>query len=206
MKRIILFAIALTLVLASCSEAEKKVENAPPNDPHMGMNMDNKSALSEIASDAQQMPVENLPELKLANFTLTKPESWTQENPSSAMRIVQYACGVDNNIKVVGFFFGQQDMIRENIDRWKGEFVKVEKANESKLSGDKVAYVEIEGAYRVKEAPMSDKFVETPGYMTLAAIVPSAEGPYYFKVNGPAASLKKEIDNFKKFVGSYKTN
>ncbi len=206
MKRIIIFAFALTLALASCSEPEKKVENAQNTDPHMGMNMDGKSGLSEIASDTEQMPVENLPELKLANFTLTKPDSWTQENPASQMRIVQYACGTDNSVKVVGFFFGQQDMIKENIDRWKGEFVKLEKFNESKLSNDKITYIELEGAYRVKPAPMSSEFVETPGYMTLAAIVPSAEGPYYFKVNGPAETLKKEIANFKKFVGSYKAN
>lgn len=198
-----MFAISFALI--SCSEEQKKVEKPAVNDPHMGVDMGG-GGLSDLASDTKQMPVENKPELTLANFTLTKPESWTQENPASAMRIVQYACGVDPSVKVVGFFFGQQDMIRENIDRWKGEFAKVDKSNETKLSGDKITYVEIEGVFRVKSAPMSSDFVETPGYMTLAAIVPSNEGPYYFKANGPSDVLKKEIENFKKFVGSYKAN
>jgi len=142
--------------------------------------------------------------LKLSNITFTAPDSWIREVPSSSMRVVQYALKADNALKITGFFFGQQDLVAENIERWKNEFNKLENSTETKLKDGKIDFVILEGVYNLKPFPMATEFVPTPDYMVIAAIVPSIDGPYYFKIFGPKSVLSKEIDNFKKFLNTSK--
>lgn len=205
MKRYILLAL-FTIFLAACSSEQEKPK--AEQDPMAGMPaghppMTGMDALSELSEDQTSFDPSN-PVLELSNITLTAPDSWERERPSSSMRIVQYKLKSDPDSKIVGFFFGKQDLIRENIDRWKAEFDDLEDSKEEKLVGDKVTYVQLKGVYQVKATPMAQEFTPTPDYMVLAAIVESNEGPYYFKVFAPSKILKPEIENFKKFLKSYK--
>jgi hypothetical protein len=204
MKQLIASLFLFTLLI-SCG-GEKKAENAmlkqeKANEmpPHGGMS--DLNALTEN----QNIDVNN-PEVKLSNFTIITPNAWKREIPGSSMRVVQYSLKADSTLKVTGFFFGMQDMLRENIDRWKAEFSDLKKANETKLLNEKATMVILEGTFKLKAAPMAQEFKETPDYMVLAAIIPSADGPYYFKVFGPKSVLSKQIDIFKQFINSYKVN
>jgi hypothetical protein len=202
MKQLIASLFLLTL-LVSCGGEKKaedtvlKQEHATEMPPHGGMS--DLNALTEN----QNIDLSS-PEVKLSNFTIFTPDAWKREIPSSSMRVVQYSLKADSTLKVTGFFFGMQDMIRENIDRWKAEFTDLKKTDETKLLNDKATMVILEGTYKLKPFPMAQEFKETPDYMVLAAIVPSKDGPYYFKVFGPKAILSKQIDIFKKFINSYK--
>jgi hypothetical protein len=164
------------------------------------------SDLEQLVQESAKPAIDNAPVLKLANITLNKPEDWTQEQPTSQMRVVQYALKSDKSIKVVGFNFGIQDMIKENIDRWKSQFSKVDNVKETKMLGDKITMVEISGSFKLEKAPMSSEFTDSPNYLMIAAIVPSNEGPFYFKAVGPKDLMTKEMNNFKLFLNSYKAN
>lgn len=207
MKKFLIFLLTV-IILASCADkVEQKEAEAEPmggmpsGHPPMG-GMD---ALSELSDDAPSFDPEN-PVLELSNIKLTAPDSWLREKPSSSMRVVQYSLKSSPEHKVVGFFFGEQDLVKENIDRWKAEFEELQNSKEEELANGNVTMVTLEGVYGVKHFPMSEEYTPTPDYMVLAAIVKSNEGPYYFKIFAPSKILSKEIDNFKKFLNSYLAN
>ena len=205
MRKYLILILTFVFFVSCADKVEQKVaEEAHPMEgaqsPH-GMGMD---ALSELSDDATPTFDPNNPVLELSNITLTAPDGWEREKPASSMRVVQYKLKSDPETKIVGFFFGQQDMVRENIDRWKGEFKELQDSKEEDLVGGNVNMITLEGIYGVKHFPMSEESTPTPDYMVLAAIVKSSEGPYYFKVFAPSKILKKEMENFKKFLNSYK--
>ncbi len=198
--------LGLTLV-ASCGKKEEEVQADPEAgmevDPDLGVMPDHTMMLDQLAAGDPDFDP-NDPTLELSDLTFTAPDAWVREVPSSSMRVVQYALKADNTLKITGFFFGQQDLVAENIERWKKEFNKLENSTEAKLKDGKIDFVILEGIYNLKPFPMATEFVPTPNYMVLAAIVPSSEGPYYFKIFGPKSILSKEIENFKQFLNSAK--
>lgn len=198
---ILLFAFAF---MVSCADKVEQKEAEPAadmsgNHPPMG-GMD---ALSELSEEMPPIDPTN-PLLELANINMTAPDSWLRENPTSTMRVVQYSLKSSPESKVVGFFFGQQDMVKENIDRWKGEFAELKDIKEEKMMNGDIDFITLKGVFKVKHFAMAEEAKPTPGYMVLAAIVKSSDGPYYFKIAAPEEVLNKEIDNFKKFLNSYK--
>jgi hypothetical protein len=201
-----LLLVFMAIMVVSCGEkvdTEKNLVDTLSGMPGGHPPVSGMDALSELSDDAPSFDPSN-PVLELSDITLTAPDNWLREKPTSAMRIVQYSLKNSPESKIVGFFFGQQDLLRENIDRWKNEFVELKSAEEETMAGDKVTMVVLEGVYNVKPFPMAEEFTATPDYMVLAAIVQSNEGPYYFKVFAPSKILKPEIANFKKFLNSYK--
>lgn len=207
MKKYLLLFLTLAL-MASC--ADKVEQKEPEVDPNAGMPsghppMGGMDALAELSDDAPSFDPEN-PVLELSNIAMTAPDGWLRENPTSSMRIVQYSLKSHPESKVVGFFFGQQDMVKENIDRWKNEFSELKDSKEEQMLGGNITMVTLQGIFNVKHFAMGEESTPTPNYMVLAAIVKSDDGPYYFKVSAPADILNKEIDNFKKFLNSYKVN
>jgi hypothetical protein len=64
--------------------------------------------------------------------------------------------------------------------------------------------VEIEGTYKKRPSEMVAEFEEEPSYKTLAAIVSTDNGPYFFKMVGPADKVNNEVKNFENFLNSYK--
>jgi hypothetical protein len=210
MKKFFLVAL-MALVMIGCSKKEEPVKKE--NDMNGGMSgempgghppMGGMEALNELSEDETAKFDASNPTLELSDISFTCPDGWEREKPTSSMRVVQYKLKSDPTAKVVGFFFGQQDLEKENIDRWKREFAELKDSKEEKLSGGKITMVTLEGVYNVKPFPMAQESTPTPDYMVLAAIVPSNEGPYYFKVFAPAKVLKAETNNFKKFLNSYK--
>lgn len=141
----------------------------------------------------------------LADVQLEKPASWTKEEPTSSMRTFQYGVSSSDEAKVIGFYFGGEAGDAEsNIQRWKNEFTSVENEEELEFADGGIKYVRVDGTFKKKPFPMAQNFEEAPGYTTLAAIVPTSEGPYYVKLNGPKAEIDKEEANFIAFLKSYK--
>ncbi|MBE2189761.1 MAG: hypothetical protein KGZ71_10270 [Desulfobulbaceae bacterium] len=205
MKNLLILFATIALII-SCGEKEKEAETDPNAemtnvDPHLGVMPDHTMMLDQLATGDPDFDPED-PSLKLSNLTFTAPSTWIREAPSSSMRVVQYALKADNSLKVTGFFFGEQDLAADNIERWKNEFNKLDNSSVIKMKDGKTDFVILEGTYNLKPFPMAQEFVPTPDYMVLAAIVPSSEGPYYFKVFGPKSILSKEIDTFKSFLNS----
>jgi hypothetical protein len=143
--------------------------------------------------------------IQLDNVTLTAPETWQQEQPASKMRTFQFGVASSKEAKVVGFYFeGQAGDDDSNIQRWKNEFTSIDSEDESEILDGVIRYIKIEGTYKKKARPMAQQFTEVEGYVTMAAIVPTGKGPYYFKLNGAISEIGKEEANFKRFLKSYK--
>ena len=205
MYKYVLLFLALSFFIACSSEKEEEETEVKQEmtDPHAGVMPGGAHGLNELAGGQSNEDFTN-PKVNISGIELTTPDTWEREAPASSMRVLQYALKSDKSLKVTGFFFGEQDLVKENIERWKNEFAKLDKTNEIKLMGDKITMITLEGTYNLKPAPMAQEYTPTADYMVIAAIVPSPEGPYYFKIYGPKATLNKEIESFKKFLNSYK--
>lgn len=175
--------------MAACSG--QKEEELPQED------------LQDVIDMAEDLPLGD-EEVHFANFTMQLPAGWTQEEPDNQMRVAQF--GIDSNpdVKVVGFYFGgQAGTDEENIQRWRNEFTEIISTDDVMLADDRIKMVQIAGTFKLKPRPMAQDYTEAPDYITLAAIVPSDEGPFYFKLNGPADIINEESDDFVKFLESY---
>lgn len=200
MKYFYFILISLALI-ASCKE-EKQPEF--DGDPHAGMNMQGMDG-SQIIDVPESNVMLDGSTMSFENVEMTIPDGWINEEPSSSMRVVQFFAKDDDQLVIAGFYFGNRDeMIEANIKRWEAEFIKMDNSTKKEYANGKATLVEISGTYRLKPFPMAEEFKEAPNYITLAAIVATENGPYFFKMVGPKIGVDKERDNFDKFIKSYK--
>jgi hypothetical protein len=188
--------IAFT-VLVSCNlKKEEKVEQKPADAPQQA-----QQAMGQPAAGAK---IEGN-KIFLADFSFEIPSTWVVEQPTSSMRISQFGLKSNQEIKIIGFYFGNNDnMIEANIERWKNEFTNVESVKNSKAANDLIEVVLITGTFKKKPYPMAQEFEEAPNYSTMACIIPSKEGPYFFKAWGPKEEIAKELSVFTNFLNTYK--
>ncbi len=144
--------------------------------------------------------------IQLDNIQLNVPEGWEKVTPTSSMRVAQMNLKSDPSIQMTVFFFGEQDMIQQNIDRWKGQFTQLTEFTELSSQKPEVSAVKILGTFKQKARPMASDFTEAPGYGTLAAIVPSKSGPYYIKLSAPEAIILSQENGFMQMLDSYSSN
>ncbi len=132
------------------------------------------------------------------------PEKWrTVPNPST-MRIATYrvpaAPGAEEAEMSVARAGGSVD---DNIERWVGQFQEAAKETRAvkKVHGVKVTIVELGGTY-LGGGAMGGAPVSHTGWSLLAAIVESAGSPYFFKLTGPAATVRAARPAFDALVES----
>jgi hypothetical protein len=181
----------------------KSGEEMPEGHPDVN-SMNGMGGMGGMQAPATSIAYDN-GRVYMADFSLEIPEKWNMVQPSSSMRIVEFLPNGDNDIPVAGFYFGNQgNMIDANIARWEREFANLESSETEEFHDGKIKFVILKGVFKLKPQPMAQEYEETPDFMTLACIIPSSEGPYFFKVFGPEDKLNGEIENFKKFLESYK--
>lgn len=194
--RYLLFVIAL-VVLASCNYKSKKAEELFQESPE-------EIHISEFNNSNETSSANESEYLNLSDFKLEIPVGWIKEEPESQMRVVQYALEDHPDLKVIGFYFGQQEEMREqNINRWKKEFTVLDNDEIITAKSEELTLIKLQGTFKLKPFPMAQEFEEVPDYMTLAAIVPSEEGPYFFKLVGPVSKIQDQVEDFKSFINSY---
>ena len=117
------------------------------------------------------------------------PKEWTKEKPSSNMRKAQYKIP-DKEKKakdaelILSFFGKNSGGIEANLKRWSTQMGGVEAKPESIEGKCKVTLVDLKGTY-------------TPGFggeaitdaRMIAAMVETDDGPWFFKLVGPAATV-----------------
>lgn len=149
--------------------------------------------------------------LKVSEFTFKFGDPWIRQQVTSSMRAGQLTYDhKDEKLKdvdVVLYYFGQGGGggIKANIDRWIGQFDgKPESKVEEKEMGDrKVTFLTAKGTYMESSGgPFSGNKTPRENYTMLAAILPSAEGPVFLKLTGPADSVEAMKEAFEKFAAS----
>ncbi len=124
------------------------------------------------------------------------PEGWEQ-NAGNAMRLASFGIAGETpeqavDVSVTRFPGGGG--ILDNINRWRGQ-VKLEPITEEQLE-ETTEKLEIAG----KESVLAEINGETTAI--LVATVPDGEAKWFFKMQGPVESVKKERDRFREFLKS----
>jgi hypothetical protein len=144
---------------------------------------------------------------------LTPPKGWVVETPANAMRKAQYtlprAEGDNDDATLIVHYFGGQGGSREvNLQRWAGQFEQPDGSSSADkitsstrtIAGLEVFDAEMSGTYVAETAPGSGVHLNKPGWRMLAAIVETKEGPWYFKLVGPAATVAKWEASYRAFM------
>ena len=144
------------------------------------------------------------------------PQGWVSKPAASTMRVAEYAlpriAGDAEDVSVVVYFFGGSGgSVQANLDRWIGQMTQPDGraskdvAKTSTLvtaGGLKVTVVDLPGTYVAEVTPGSADRHNKPGFHLRAAVIESAEGPYFVKITGPAKSVAKWSDSIGSFLKS----
>jgi hypothetical protein len=145
-------------------------------------------------------------------LTWEDPPAWKRMPGTSAMRKATYhlprAAGDSADPELAVFYFGpgQGGGIDANIERWIKQFPDTKSSavrrEDFDANGLRVHTVEIEKGTFISGMP-GDTQAKT-GYGLLGGIVEAPSGAYFFKVTGPAASVKAARADFRKLLSSVK--
>ena len=145
---------------------------------------------------AMMMPPERpaRPEVDLIKFDA--PAAWVKEEPSSNMRKAQYRIpdkekkGKDAQMAL--FYFGpNNDMLEDNVKRWAQQMGAADPKPEVLQGKCKITLVDLKGTYTGdKDAGAMENS------RLLAAVVEAADGPWYFKLVGPADTVGPWKEDF----------
>lgn len=165
-------------------------------DPHAGIDMG-----GGMGGGGGAMPTRGADGwTQVGAIALQLPEDWKAEPTTSGMRKAQWkipgAKGA-GEAELVAFYFGPQGAgtVTDNIQRWAEQFdVNGQPAQPKKstreVGGMPVTTVELQGRYVSSMGPGGPEKQDRPDSMMLGFIVETKEGPYYYKLTGPKATVE----------------
>jgi hypothetical protein len=137
------------------------------------------------------------------------PATWTEER-GSAMRVATYkvpGAGPDAAGECAVFFFGpgQGGSVDANLERWSRQFEGNPKPerSERRVNDLPVTVARLAGTYLAPGGPSMQSQGKRPGYRLLGAIVEAPEGLVFFKLTGPAATIRAAERGFETLVASF---
>lgn len=152
-----------------------------------------------------------------AGLMFTAPATWKSVPTSSSMRVAQYslprAAGDAADAELVVYYFGGSGgTVEANIERWVGQMQQpdgrpssaVAKRQSRTVNGMKVTLVDVPGTYVAEVMPGSPQRHNSPNFHLRAAVIETANGPYFIKLTGPAKTIAASEKQFEAFLGSVK--
>ncbi len=142
-------------------------------------------------------------------ITWTAPTGWPSAPNPSALRIATYkiprTAGDKEDAELAVSRAGGD--IEANVERWGEQFQAAGQAGEAAqparrgktVHGFAITIVEVEGTY---QGGMGSAGALRPGWALLGAIVVAPEQPYFFKLTGPAATVRAARAGFEALVES----
>lgn len=148
------------------------------------------------------------------------PANWKEEQPGNKLRAYHFRVPKTKDdpadAEMVIFFFGPGGGggAEENIKRWKAMFLppvgkkfddgsKVEKYKVGKVN---VTSLDVQGTYLFKERPFDPnaKVEKKFAYRMLGVVFESENGPYFFRLLGPAKTVESNKQGFDAWVKGFK--
>lgn len=157
--------------------------------------------------------------VEIGGLKSTAPAGWKKtEIPEKqkAFRAAQFrvpkAEGDKDDAEMVVSFFGKAGAgpVDANVKRWKDQFKAPAgdnaKSDKFKVGDAEVVWLDINGTYLFKPAPFdpNPKVEEKPDYRAINAIFPTPNGPYYFRLVGPAKTIEVNKKPFEDMVKGFK--
>jgi hypothetical protein len=156
-------------------------------------------------------------EILAAGLTFTAPDGWKPVATSSSMRVAQFtlprASGEAQDAELVVYYFGGSGgTVDANIERWVGQMQQpdgrpttaVTKRQSRTVNGMKVTLVDVTGTYVAEVTPGSPQRHNSPNFHLRAAVIDTANGPYFIKLTGPAKTIAAAEKSFELFLSSVK--
>jgi hypothetical protein len=124
------------------------------------------------------------------------PEAWKKEEPSSNMRKGQYKIPdkekTAKDAELAIFYFGANaGGIKANVDRWAKQMGAEEVKTETIEGAHKIHLLDLKGTYTGDAAAGPQE-----NQRMLGAIVEAGDGPWFFKLVGPADTVGDWKDEY----------
>jgi hypothetical protein len=188
-------ALVLALVFSGCSKRDEETNPADSLEPAPA-----------------HVPFANAPAPSDQALKFTAPAGWIPEAASSSMRKAQYrlshAEGDTEDAEMAVFYYqGGGGGVQANSDRWIAQFSKADGSpvtDEAKVThrlshGIPLTVVEVSGVYNNSMGPDSPA-PSKPAFRLLAAVAEAGNGPWFFKLTGPAKTVAKWEPSFQSFL------
>ena len=145
---------------------------------------------------------------QVANHTFTFAKPWVEKQVTSPMRAAELSYDhADDDLEDLSVaFFHMGGSMRDNLDRWIGQFAGEPKVEEEEMEFDgvKVVMLTATGTYNESSGgPFSGNTTARPDYTMLGAVVQTDTPRFVFlKLAGPKASVAAMKEDFKKLLTS----
>ncbi|MFN0135047.1 MAG: hypothetical protein ACKVS9_02905 [Phycisphaerae bacterium] len=152
-----------------------------------------------------------------AEVKFEAPADWTKQQPRSSMRKAQYGLprveGDSEDGELVVFYFGKGEggPVRDNIERWKGQFKTADgkplpgdasKEEKFEASGLPVSWLDVSGRYDPGQMPGVPATGPRDNFRMFAAVIETPGGTWFVKATGPAATMAKREESIRTYVKS----
>ncbi len=145
-------------------------------------------------------------------FRADVPEGWAYSEPSSQMRIAEFALpGAEGSedAELVVFYMGEGGAggVQANLQRWIGQFESDEEPEvaEGAVAGMAVTTVDVSGRYVAPVTPGAAEMHDEPNYRMIASIIETPRGPFYFRMLGDAETLAAHADDAEAMLATIET-
>jgi hypothetical protein len=145
------------------------------------------------------------------------PASWKEEAPSNQMRLAQFKLPKakdDANDAELIIFKNAGGSVRDNVNRWKGQFTPpdgkniddVAKVADIKIAGHDATLLDVHGTYTYKQRPFdpNDKGEKRPDYRMLAIQFQGPTNLYHIRLVGPAKTVEQYKKGFDDWLKNFK--
>ena len=208
----ILLLMTMLAVLAGCSGGSDEAPGTTGSALPPG-GAERSAGTLPIPGQAGGMPSGPPPTSGSGQVDWNVPQGWTEQRPSSNMRITQYAVdGPAGPGECVVFYFGpnQGGDPMANAQRWAGQFSQpdgrpsVELMTMTKVEGARVPVrvVEVTGTYQGGMTMSQEPIEAKTGYMLLGGIADGPDAPWFFKFTGPEETIRAQRDVFLEMMTS----
>ena len=142
-------------------------------------------------------------------FRATVPEGWAYSEPSSQMRVAEFALSGSEggeDAELVVFYMGEGGAggVQANLQRWIGQFESDAEPEvaEREVAGMAVTTVDVSGRYVAPVTPGAAEMHDEPNYRMIASIVETPRGPFYFRMLGDADTLAAHAEGAEAMISS----
>ena len=113
---------------------------------------------------------------------------------------------------VIYYFGGSGGTVDANIERWLGQMQQPDGRQSSALAqrekrtvnGLAVTLVDVSGTYVAEVTPGAAARHNSPNFRLRAAVIETANGPYFVKLTGPAKTIAAHDKAFEQFLSTVK--
>ena len=131
----------------------------------------------------------------------------------TAQFALPHAAGDTQDAELVVYYFGGSGgTVEANIERWLGQMQQpdgkpssaVAQRQKRTVNGLAVTLVDVAGTYIAEMTPGAKERHNSPNFRLRAAVIETANGPYFIKLTGPATTIAAHDKAFEQFLSSVK--